>query len=401
MQSVAPSSDRYGPLHGITIVDLTSVVAGPLATQLFAQQGARVLKIEPPEGDRARLLGAIAAPGFSAVHMTLNAGKEAVGLDLAREEARSILMRLLADADVLIHNFRPGVAERLGLGAADMRQQFPRLIIAQITGYGQQGPLCHQRAYDPIVQAESGMTVRDEAGEPKLAPQYICDKTAGLYAAQAVTAALVKRERTGQGSVVDVSMLEAAVAFSWIDVHGPETFARTLRPQPSISGVYRPWRTRDGWVVIVMLSQDEFAGWAKVVGVPDVVQDPRFADMASRFLNWDALREIGGSRLAELSTKDATTQLRAAGVPCGVANDSGGVRAHEQQQADGFLVTRDDDQLGATTTPLPVARFNSERDHDLSRAAAVGENTDQALTRSGIPRDMIEQAFASGAAHEG
>jgi crotonobetainyl-CoA:carnitine CoA-transferase CaiB-like acyl-CoA transferase len=224
------------------------------------------------------------------------------------------------------------------------------MIVARITGYGQTGPLSGERAYDPIVQAEAGMTVRDAAGEPKLAPQYVSDKTAGLYAAQAVSAALVARERTGRGCVVDISMLEAAVAYGWVDVHGPETFERTLRPQPNIAAVYRPWRTADGWVVVVMLSQDEFAGWARTVGVPEVLEDPRFADMASRFLNLDALREIGGAKLAEMSTEHATLRLRAAGVPCGVANDSKGVRAHEQLSADAFLVTRDDERLGPTTT---------------------------------------------------
>jgi len=390
-----------GPLEGIVVVDLTSVVAGPLATQIFAQQGARVFKIEPPEGDRARMLGAIAAPGFSAVHATLNAGKDSVGLDLTQPAARAILMRLIEVADVLIHNFRPGVAERLGMRVEELQDRYPRLVIARVTGFGQKGPLSTERAYDPIVQAESGMAVRDDAGEPRLAPQYVHDKTAGLYAAQAVTAALVARARMGRGCVVDVSMLEAAVAYGWIDIHGTETFARPQRPQPNIAKVYRLWRTSDGWVVIVMLSQDEFAGWAQTVEAPEALEDPRFADMASRFLNWDALRDIGEAKLAGMSTEQATARLRGAGVPCGVANDSGGVRKHEQLQANGFLVERADERLGPTTTPLPAARFDGKRNSTPSRAQSIGERTQGVLSEAGMSQEEIEAAFASGAAHEG
>lgn len=386
-------------MDGVTVIDLTSVVAGPLATQLFAQQGACVLKIEPPEGDRARALGAIAAPGFSAVHETLNAGKRSIGLDLAQAEARGILMRLIAGADVVIHNFRPGVDERLGLGAETLQRLHPGLVIARITGFGQTGPMSAERAYDPIVQAEAGMTVRDDAGEPRLAPQWVCDKTAGLYAAQAVSAALVARARTGRGCVVDISMMEAAVAYGWIDVHGAQIVATPMFEAPDIAAVYRPWRTRDGWVVIVMLSQAEFAGWARAVGVPEVLDDPRFAGMAARFLNWDALRAIGSPGLAVMSTEEATGRLRAAGVPCGVAHDSRGVRDHAQLGADGYLVTRDDQRFGPTTTPLPVARFDGVRDQASSPADAIGERTRETLAALGIAPDAIDAAFASGAAH--
>lgn len=388
-----------GPLDGVTVIDLTTVVAGPLATQLFAQQGARVLKIEPPEGDRARALGAIAAPGFSAVHETLNAGKRSIGLDLAQAEARDILMRLIAEADVVIHNFRPGVDERLGLGTATLQRLHPGLVIARITGFGQTGPMSAERAYDPIVQAEAGMTVRDDAGEPRLAPQWVCDKTAGLYAAQAVSAALVARARTGRGCVVDISMMEAAVAYGWIDVHGTQIFGRPMFEAPDIAAVYRPWRTRDGWVVIVMLSQAEFAGWANAVGVPDVLEDPRFAGMATRFLNWDALRAIGSPGLVAMSTEEATRRLRAAGVPCGVAHDSCGVRDHTQLGADSYLVTRQDERFGPTTTPLPVARFDGVRDQAPSPADAIGEHTRETLAAIGLAPDAIDAAFASGAAH--
>ena len=144
------------PLDGVTVIDLTSVVAGPLATQIMAQQGARVWKVEPPEGDRARLLGAVAAPGFSSAHVALNADKQSVAIDLARADGQALLRRMVPQADLLIHNFRPGVMERLGLGTDVLHALRPDLVIARISGFGQDGPMAGGRAYDPIVQAESG-----------------------------------------------------------------------------------------------------------------------------------------------------------------------------------------------------------------------------------------------------
>ncbi|MGH6695138.1 CaiB/BaiF CoA transferase family protein [Sphingopyxis sp.] len=387
-----------GPLDGLVVIDLTSVVAGPLATQLLAQQGARVIKVEPKEGDRARMLGAIVAPGFSSVHVTLNAGKQSVSLDLGKAAGVAALLRLVERADILVHNFRPGVMERLGLPVETLRSIRPDLIIARITGFGQTGPLSGERAYDPIVQAEAAMTVRNEAGEPRLAPQYICDKTTGLYAAQAITAAVAAYARTGKATVVDISMLEAAVAFGWIDIHSNETFAEAVRPQPDIAAVYRPWPTRDGWVVIVMLSDAEFAGWAAVVGAGDRLDDPCFKDMTARFLNWDRVRALGEAALSAMSTKEAVQQLRAAGVPCGIANTSAMLRDIDQLTEDGFLVEADDDRLGRVTTPLPAARFDGFRRMAVP-ASAVGAETRAVLAEHGFDSAEIDALFESRIAH--
>lgn len=386
------------PLDGITVIDLTSVVAGPLATQIMAQQGARVWKIEPPEGDRVRLLGAVAAPGFSSAHVTLNAGKQSLCLDLASAEGRALLKRMIPEADVLIHNFRPGVMERMGLDTAALHALRPDLVIARISGFGQDGPMAGARAYDPIVQAESGMVTWGDDG-PTLAPQWICDKTAGLYAAQAVSAALVARARTGRGSVVDISMLEAAVAYGWIDLHGDQVFPETASRMPNIAAVYRPWATSDGWIVVVMLSQAEFEGWTRAIGAPELMDDPRYADMTKRFLNWDDLRAFSAPRVAEMTTSEAVARLGEAGVPCGVAHRSAALPTHPQLVHDDFLTVTRHPQAGAVRRARPVARFDGGRHGVDDPAPAVGADSRAVLAAAGLGEEEIAAAFRAGAAH--
>ena len=386
------------PLQGITVIDLTSVVAGPLATQIMGQQGARIWKVEPPEGDRARMLGAIAAPGFSSAHVALNADKQSVGIDLGCEAGRALIRRLIPHADVLIHNFRPGVMERLGLDTPALHALRPDLIVARISGFGQDGPLSSARAYDPIVQAESAMVSWNEDG-PTLAPQWICDKTAGLYAAQAVSAALVARARTGKGAVVDISMLEAAVAYGWIDIHGNQAFPDAPLRMPNIAAVYRPWATSDGWIVVVMLSQAEFEGWARAIDAPELLDDARYADMTQRFLNWDDLRTFSAPRLAAFSTVEAVARLGEAGVPCGIANPSAALPDHPQLVHDDFLTLTDHPHAGAIRRARPVARFDGERRGVDAQALRIGEHSHAILADAGLSPQEIADAFRAGAAH--
>ena len=385
------------PLEGITVIDLTSVVAGPLATQIMAQQGARVWKVEAPEGDRVRMLGAVAAPGFSSAHVALNADKQSVGIDLGCDAGRALLKRLIPHADVLIHNFRPGVMERLGLDTAALHALRPDLVIARISGFGQDGPMCGARAYDPIVQAESGM-VSWGADGPVLAPQWICDKNAGLYAAQAVSAALIARERSGKGSVVDISMLEAAVAYGWIDLHGNQVFPDASSRMPDIAAVYRPWATADGWIVVVMLSQAEFEGWARAIGAPELLDDPRYADMTKRFLNWNELRAFSAPRLAAMTTTEAVARLGEAGVPCGVANPSAALPGHAQLVHDDFLALTSHPQAGPVRRARPVARFDGGRRGVDAPAPRVGEHSRAVLAAAGLSEDEIATAVGTGAA---
>lgn len=363
------------PLSTVTVLDLTTVVAGPLATSLLAQQGARVIKVEPPAGDTARALGA-RREGMSGSFLALNAGKESVVLDLTQPGAVAGLLNLAADADVLVHNYRPGVMEKLGVSVEALRARRGDLIIARISGFGDVGPMAGDRAYDPVIQAEAAMAGRNDLGEPRLAAQYLCDKVAGLYAAQAITAALAARAADGRPRAVDVSMLEAAAAFGAIDMHSALAFQEPASPMPDVAAIYRPWRAADGWVVAIMLSNAEFAGFSRALGLPALLQDPRFADMASRFGHWGALREIAAPQAAALSVERLLDALRGEGVPCGRVNDGAALHRHPQLAATGFWREEVHPVVGRVRLPSPVARFDGERGSP-SPAPSLGQHTAQ------------------------
>lgn len=362
------------PLATIKILDLTTVVAGPLATRILAQQGARVIKVEPPSGDTARTLGA-QRERLSATFLTLNAGKESVVLDLATPEGLAVLMRLAGEADVLMHNYRPGVMERLGVTTEALRAVRPDLIIARISGFGDVGPMAKDRAYDPVIQAEGGMASWGPDGEPRLAAQYLCDKVTGLYAAQAVTAAIAGRAMDGQARMVDVSMLEAAAAFGAVDLHTTATFLSPASPVPDVAGIYRPWRTADGWIVIIMLTQSEFDAFSRAVAAPELLADPRFADMPSRFAHWGDLRQAAAPVLAALDTGGVIARLRAEGVPCARVNDARALHEHEQLAANGFWREVEHPRAGPVRLPSAVARFDGERGPDGAPAPTLGQHT--------------------------
>lgn len=385
------------PLAGVRVVDLTTVVAGPIATLILAQQGADVIKVEPPGGDLVRRLGFMAKDGSSSTFHVLNRGKKLVELDLAREAGREALAALIAEADVLLHNYRPGAAEKLGLDAAVLRARHPGLIIGEVTGFGPWEPLKNVRAYDPVIQAESGLAARPDRPEPELYPQYICDKVAGMYLCQAITAALAAKAKDGAGRRVEVSMLEAATAFSWMDVHMPLTLKDPARPGPNIAKVYRPWRADGGWFVVVMLSEKEFSCWCEAVGAPELLEDPRCADMASRFMNWDVIREVCEPKVAEQDIETLLERLRAMGVPVGKVNTSEDIATHDQLHAGGFLYDAEASGAGPVRLPGAPARFDGERP-GLGETvdARPGKDTRAVLEAAGVPAAVIDAVTKEG-----
>ncbi len=378
------------PLAGLRVLDLTTVVAGPIASLTLAQQGAHIIKVEPPGGDLVRRLGFIAKDGSSSTFQTLNRGKALISLDLSTEDGRAALAPLVEQSDVVMHNYRPAAARKLGLDADSLRARHDGLIVAEVTGFGPWDPLSDVRAYDPVIQAESGLAARPDKPEPELYPQYICDKVAGLYLGQAITSALVGRERDGAGRHVAVSMLEAALAFSWMDVHMPLTLKDPLQPGPNIAKVYRPWKAADGWFVVVMLSEKEFGAWCEVVGAPQLLDDPRCADMASRFINWDFIRETCAPLAEHQSADELLDRLREAGVPAGKVNTSDDILNHPQLANSGFLYEGEADGPGPVRLPGAAARFDGERPgQGATCSGQLGADTRMVLEKAGVDDALI------------
>lgn len=348
------------PLNGLKVLDLTSVVAGPLATQLLVEQGATVWKIESETGDRARGLGSVHESGIGSSFQALNDGKVSIPLSLGIPQDREKFECLLRQADVFVHNLKPGALKRLGWDPEDLRARYPELIVAQLSGYGQSGPCSGQRAYDPVVQAEAGMAFAF-GGIRNLPPQWIADKIAGLFLSQAICSALVARARTGYGSIVDISMLEAAVAFVWPDVLADLTFSSGASKAPDIATVYEPWPTADGDIVVIMLSQSEFEGWAKAIEVPDVITDPDFLTMEARFHNWARLRQICAPKVFTFGSEELLQRLEEYNVPAGRVRMGRQVLDHPQLVADDFLTTVTHPKCGPMLRSRPVARFDGHR----------------------------------------
>ena len=346
-----------GPLAGTLVVDLTRVLAGPYCTMLLADLGARVVKIERPElGDDARRIGPF-VEGRSAYFLSLNRGKESLALDLQMPADRALFERLLARADVLVENFRPGAMQRLGYGWEALHARFPRLVQASISGFGQTGPLATRPAYDLIVQAMGGiMSITGQPeGPPTRVGTSIGDIAAGLFGALGIVSALHHRDRTGAATLVDVAMLDCQVAILENAIARLAASGEIPRPlgsrHPSITP-FEAYPTADGHLVVAAGNDALFRRLAATLELPSLSADARFASNEARCQHADALRELLSQRLRERPTAAWLERLETAGVPCGPIQDVAQVLAHPQVRARNMVVGVDDPTLAAA---FPVA----------------------------------------------
>jgi CoA:oxalate CoA-transferase len=366
-----------GPLSGILVVDLTRVLAGPFCTLLLADLGARVIKVEAPgAGDDARRIGHFVG-GVSAYFLSLNRGKESLALDLKRAEDRRLFEKLLARADVLAENFRPGVMQRLGYGWDTLEARFPRLVMASISGFGQTGPYAQRPAYDVIAQAMGG--VMSMTGHPGGGPTRVGtstgDITAGLFAAVGILAALNARQRSGRGSRVDVSMLDAQVAtlenaivryLASGEVPGP-----LGTRHPSIAP-FQALATADGFIVVAAGNDALFARLCRAVGRPELAQAPEFASNELRTQAADALAERLEQALAAHGSAHWLETLAAAGIPCGPVNDVAQVVADPQVAARNMLVSVAGSALRVAGNPVKLSGFPDPGDRAAPPALDEG-----------------------------
>ena len=374
-----------GALDGLRVVDLSQIVSGPMAACILADQGADVIKVESPGGDPVRGLG----PGkadLSAMFITVNRGKRSLALDLKHPQAAPILAALIAQADVLIENFRPGVLDRLGFGYDVCAAINPRLIYASITGFGADGPYANIRVYDPVVQAVSGIaaTQTDRDGKPSLVKSLIADKVTALTAAQAITAALCARERGGTGQRLDIAMLDAAVAFNWPDGMYNHTFLDDAPPPwPEYGAAMRLRDAADGQVAVGALQTAEFRALCGALGLNALGDDPRFATARGRMQHQ---AEWAGAVATAIAVRDLDTLMAgfiAQGAVGGRVNGLAAVTADPQVVHNGIVAAIDHGALGRVASPRPAARFAATPALAPRPAPCLGEHSRAILRELG------------------
>jgi crotonobetainyl-CoA:carnitine CoA-transferase CaiB-like acyl-CoA transferase len=390
-----------GPLDGFRIVDATQMISGPLATMILADQGADVIKVEPPgTGDLTRALGG-AGRGMAPIFATTNRNKRSLVLDLKRPGGVATLKRLVATADAFVQNFRPGTAERMGIGEAALREVRPDLVYVSISGFGERGPYAGRRVYDPVIQALSGLAdiQRDpESGRPRMFRLIVPDKVTALTAAQALTAALLSRERTGQGQHVRLAMLDALIAFMW-----PEGMARHTFVGEDV-GVSRPssardlvFETTDGWITAGAVSDAEWRGLTRALGHPEWQEDARFRTPAGRVKHADARLELTASVLATRDSAFWLERLEAEGVPCAPILARHEIPDDPQVRANELVVESVHPHAGPMREPRPAARFAATPASLRRPAPALGEHGDEVLTELGLSPEEIAALRGEGA----
>jgi crotonobetainyl-CoA:carnitine CoA-transferase CaiB-like acyl-CoA transferase len=387
-------------LAGIRIVDLSAVVSGPMAAGLLADQGADVIKVEAGKGDLTRVIGP-SRDGITGLFAAINRGKRSIVLDLKQADARGVLKDLLASADVLIENFRPGAMARLGFSHEAVAAFNPRIVYLSISGFGQTGPLAGGRVYDPVIQAVAGFADAHpdpRSGEPQLLQTLMCDKLTALTAAQAVTAALLARERSGQGQRIELSMLDAAVSFLWPEAFYNQAFQDDPPPPvPEFGASQRLWRCRDGWLALITPQDEEFAALCRVLGLQALVADPRFVSIASRRLNQAALRALADPVVAGRAVDELAAELAAAGVPVGRVNTKAQLPNDPQVRHNALLRDTPYPGLGRIRTPRAAAQFLGMPFDDTGRAPRLGEHSRSVLMELGRSEADIDALFAAGA----
>ncbi|MCC5862872.1 MAG: CoA transferase [Gammaproteobacteria bacterium] len=391
-----------GPLHGVRVLDLSAVISGPLATQVLADQGADVIKVEPPgTGDITRQLGKL-HQGVAALFLAANRNKRSVVLDLSRPEGIEVLLEIARCVDVVVQNFRPGAVERMGVDYEAVRAVNPEVIYASVYGFGQDGPESSKRVYDPLIQAAAGYcdTQRGLGTEARIMRTLVCDKSTALMAAQGITAALYARQRGAGGQHLRLSMLDAGVAFLWPDAMWNHTLVDDPSPPlPNLGEIYRITRLVDGEMVILSVSEKEFAGICRAYGREDMLTDERFVTLAARMKNAMALVETLDAEAAKWRVADLAPRLVAEEVPFSVVNTRANLHEAPQIVHNATLVETEHPAAGRIRLPRHPLRFGGTPAVHRHDAPGLGEHTDAVLTEAGFTPAAITGLREAGVAH--
>ena len=394
----------FEPLKGLRVLDLTSVVVGPVCTWRLAQYGAEVVKLEAPEGDLMRGLGGQSPTGqHSGAYLHFNRGKRNICLDLKQPGARDVAARLVASADIIVANMRPQALARLGLDAATVRARHPEKIYCLITGYGTDGPYAGRPTYDSVVQAATGMAglmlARD--GEPAYVPMLVCDHVAGEIAAGAILAAVVERKASGQGCSLEVPMFETMAAFVLQEHLAQHSFDPPVGPagdQRLLSPHNKPVQTADGWISFTINTDPQVRAFLQATGRDHLLDDPRFTSVASRARHVREWFEIRGAPLTSRTTADWLAALQAVDIAAQPCHTLDTLPNDAHLQAVGLITHEQHPTEGRTAAIRASVRVNDGTLALRSPAQPRGADTRALLAELGYATEEAQALLASGSA---
>ena len=401
-----PASRSTGPLAGMRVVDLTTILLGPVATQMLGDLGADVIKVESPAGDAVR--GAGPPPvndGMGAIFLTNNRNKRGIVLDLKDPRGLEAMMRLLETADAFVHNMRPQSIDRLGLDYPAVSARNASILYCGAYGFRRSGPYGHKPAYDDMIQAVSGLAALQAVdGEPRYVNSVVADKVTGLHVAVAMLAALVHRAHTGEGQCIEVPMFETLVAFNMFEhlygrtyepPRGPMGYPRALSPDR------RPYRTRDGWIGALPYTDRQWAALFEIAHRPDLAQDPRFKTLPSRLAHIDEVYATLGELLAERTSAEWLEAFDAANIPSMPVNRPDDLVDDPHLVGTGFWQTMEHPDLGTLRFPDVPARFSKTPGAIRHVPPKLGEHSVEILAGIGYERAEIDTLVEAGVTADG
>ncbi len=386
-----------GPLEGLKVVDLTTMVSGPVASMMLADQGARVVKVEPLVGEQMRHIGP-PHNGVASGFFSCNRGKESISLDLKSEEGKKILLELAESADVFIQNFRPGAIERMGFAEETLRAINKKLIYVSISGFGEEGPYTAKRVYDPVIQALSGATdiqADRESGRPQMFRIIIADKVTSLAAAQAVSSALYARERTGEGQHIRLSMLDTMLSFFWPEGMAGLTYADMEFDVTQFQGkMDLIYETSDRYITAGAVSDKEWVGMCRAIEREDLIEDPRFKTSSDRFVNGEERKTITAEEILKWSSEEILARLDAEGVPCAPLLNRMELMDHEQIVANDSIQRIEFPGFGEVRQPRPAAQFDKTPAAIAGPGPKLGQHSREILTGLGYSAEEVDALIA-------
>ncbi len=385
-----------GPLSGVRVLDLTTVVMGPFATQIVGDLGADVIKVEPPEGDVIRYAWPFRNPGMGSIFLNTNRNKRSVVLDLKKPAALEAFLLLVKKSDVLVYNVRPQAMARLKLSYEEVKQVNPKIIYVGCFGYSQRGPNAKKAAYDDMIQGASGipwLLHKQGAREPRYAPMIVADRSVGQQVASAISAALYYREKSGKGQRVDVPMYEHLLQMILGDhlggetfepAHGPSGYIRILSPDR------RPYETKDGYVCALIYNDKQWKSFFDVIGKPEILRQPEFATHEARSQNYDRAYAMVADELKKRTTAEWLEALERADIPVQRMNSLDDIVADPHLAAIGYLKSVEHPSEGRIKTLAVPSEWSESTPEYRRHAPKLGEHTREVLEEAGLSEDKIK-----------